>query len=488
MDVKERIGAISLTVNGTLRQAMQAIDRGHLGVALLVKPETQAFAGLVTDGDVRRALLNGYGLDSSVADVPRPKPKTARLGTSLDQVAALFTDPVRVVPLLNDTGAVADLAIYDRRLRLPVAEPSFGEKELVYMSECVLTGWVSSAGRFVPLFEEMFADFCGTSYAVATSSGTSALHLALLSLDIGPGDEVIVPSLTFIATANAVSYTGADPVFVDSEPETWNIDPNLIESAITPRSKAIIPVHLYGHPANLDPILEIASRHNLAVVEDAAEAHGALYKGQKVGGIGDAGIFSFYGNKIITTGEGGMITTNRSDVAEKARVLRDHGTSPKRRYWHSVLGYNYRITNIQAALGVAQMEKSEAILSAKRRVAQEYNDALRGVRGITLPPEAPWAHSVYWLFSILVEADAFGQTRDATMTSLSEQGIETRPLFPPLHTQPIYDRGQRLPVAEHLSGVGLSLPSAVGLNLDDIRRVANAVADLNTAKGLATRP
>jgi perosamine synthetase len=481
--VKERIEAMSLPTTGTIRQAMRAINRGALGLALLIEPETKRFVGLVTDGDIRRALINGHGLESPVSIVPRPEPKTARVGMSAEQVAALFSDPVRVVPLLNEAGQVADLAVFDQRMHLPVAEPSLGEKELLYVSECVLTGWISSAGKFVARFEEMFAEFCGTRCAIATSNGTTALHLALLVLDIGPGDEVIVPTLTFIATANAVTYTGARPVFVDSEPETWNIDPNLIEEAITSRTKAIIPVHLYGHPANMDPILEIAAHYGLAVVEDAAEAHGACYKGRRVGGIGDIGTFSFYGNKIITTGEGGMLVTNRADLAEKVRMLRDHGMSPERRYWHPVLGYNYRVTNLQAALGVAQMEKVDAILSTKRRIAQAYKEGLQEVPGITLPPEAPWAQNVYWLYSILVDAEIFGHTRDDMITRLSEQGIETRPLFPPVHTQPIYNSGQRLPVAERLAATGLSLPSAVGLKFEDVARAAEAVVALHA--GLA---
>jgi perosamine synthetase len=478
LEMKERIRAMSIPSTGSIRQAMQAIDRGALGMALLIEPDTKRFIGLVTDGDIRRALLKGYGLESPVANVPRPEPKTARLGMSQEQITALFSDPVRVVPLLNDKDQVVDLALFDRRVHLPVAEPSLGEKELLYVTECVLTGWISSAGKFVNQFEEMFAEFCGTRYAIATSSGTTALHLALLALGIGPGDEVIVPTLTFIATANAVTYTGACPVFVDSDPLTWNINPNLIEEAITLHTKAIMPVHLYGHPADMDPILQISGRHHLAVIEDAAEAHGARYKGRRVGGIADLGVFSFFGNKIFTTGEGGMVVTNRADLADKIRMLRNHGMSPMRRYWHPVLGYNYRLTNLQAAIGLAQLEKEEAMLSAKRRIAQAYTAGLQEVRGICLPPEAPWAFSVYWLYSILVDAVDFGHTRDDLMIRLQEQGIETRPLFPPIHTQPIYCNKQRLPVAEHLAATGLSLPSAVGIKIEDVNWVVRAIVSM----------
>lgn len=474
--VKEQIEAMSLPSTGTIRQAMQAIERGMLGLALLIEPGTKRFMGLVTDGDIRRALLSGYGFGSLVSTVPRPEPTIARVGAPYDQVAAILSESVRVVPMLNDNGQVADLTVLDRRVRLPVTEPYLGEKELLYVTECVLSGWVSSAGKFVPQFEEMFAEFCSTRYAIATSSGTAALHLALLALDIGPGDEVIVPTLTFIATANAVTYTGARPVFVDSEPETWNIDPAQIEQAITPRTKAILPVHLYGHPADMDPILDITHRHRLAVLEDAAEAHGACYKGRRVGTIADVGCFSFYGNKIITTGEGGMVVTDNVAVAERVRMLRDHGMSAGRRYWHPMLGYNYRLTNLQAAIGVAQMEKVDAILAAKERLARAYAAGLQAVPGIRLPPHAPWADNVYWLYSILVDPDVFGRTRDELMARLEEERIATRPLFPPVHTQPIYNTGQSLPIAEHLAATGLSLPSAVGLRQEDVARVVQAVA------------
>lgn len=295
----ELIEAMSLFSTATIRQAMQAIDQGTMGTALLIDKTTGQFTGLVTDGDIRRALLKGCGLESPVAEVPRPASKTATIGMSVSEITGLFSSPVRVLPILDKAGKVADLAIFDKRIRLPVAEPCLGDKELAYVTECVLTGWVSSAGKFVTRFEEMVAEACQVKYAIATSSGTTALHLALLALDIGPGDEVIVPTLTFIATANAVTYTGATPIFIDSEPETWTLSLESLKKAITTKTKAIIPVHLYGHPVDMDPVLDIARRHGLAVIEDAAEAQGACYKTRPVGGLGDIGIFSFYGNKKI---------------------------------------------------------------------------------------------------------------------------------------------------------------------------------------------
>jgi perosamine synthetase len=473
--MNELIPKISISVNDTIRKAMQVIDQGELGFALIIETETKVFKGVITDGDVRRALIKGYGLETSISSISRPESVTARIGTPISEVSRLFSDIVRIIPLLDDNNRVVDLAIFDKRFHLSVAEPTLTDKELQYVTECVLTGWVSSAGEFVSRFEKIFSDYCGIKHAVATSSGTAALHLALVACNIGPGDEVIVPSLTFIATANAVSYTGAKPVFVDIESETWNIDPECIETAITSKTKAIIPVHLYGHPANMQSILEIANRFGLLVIEDAAEAHGAMCRGGKVGTFGNIGIFSFYGNKIVTTGEGGMVVTNDDELAEKIRILCNHGMDKDRRYWHQVLGYNYRLTNVQAALGVAQMEKIDEILQKKCFIGRKYTEFLQNIPGLTLPVEKKWAKSVLWIYSILVDEKKFGITRDKLMEKLSDHDIETRPFFYPLHTQPIYKTAQKLAVAERVSSQGISLPSSVNLSVDDIKRVAESI-------------
>jgi perosamine synthetase len=360
---------------------------------------------------------------------------------------------------------------------IPVYEPDLSGNELRYVTDCVQTSWISSIGEYVGRFEQEFARFCGARYGIATSNGTTALHLALVTLGIGAGDEVLVPTLTFIATANAVTYTGARPVLVDSEAQTWNLDLARLEESITPRSKAIIPVHVYGHPVDMDPLLEIARRHGLYVIEDAAEAHGAEYKGRVVGPLGDIGCFSFYGNKIVTTGEGGMLVTNDGQLAERAAMLRDHAMSPERRYWHFEVGYNYRLTNLQAAIGVAQMERVHELIAVKRRNAHYYNSLLREVRGITLPPEAPWAKSVYWMYSILVE-DSFAAGRDELAAHLKKRGIDSRPFFHPLHTMPPYRQDISLPVAESLAGKGLNLPSSALLREGDIERIVGAIKEL----------
>jgi perosamine synthetase len=298
----------------------------------------------------------------------------------------------------------------------------------------------------------------------------------MAALGLGPGDEVILPTHTMIATAYAVSYTGARPVLVDSERRTWNMDIGQIEAKVTPRTRAICVVHTYGHPVDMDAVLDIARRHNLYVVEDAAEAHGALYKGRPCGSLADAAAFSFYANKIITTGEGGMVTTNNSELAETVRTLRDHAFSKERHFWHKYIGYSFRLTNLQAAVGLAQTEQMDDFVSCRRRNAAHYSALLRDVPGLTLPVEEPWATNVYWMYGLLVEDD-FGISRDELRRRLAARGIETRTFFIPMHVQPIYYadcQDERYPVAEDLCRRGLYLPSATSVSEREIEFVAEA--------------
>jgi len=360
---------------------------------------------------------------------------------------------------------------------IPVAEPWLGKEEEQAVAGCVREKWISSAGKKIDEFEERFADFCRTRYACCCSNGTAALHLSLLAMGIGRGDEVIVPSLTFIATANAVAYTGAKPIFADSEPLTWNIDPSQIKKLITRRTKAVIPVHLYGHPADMDDIVSIAKKAGIGVVEDASEAHGAAYKSKPVGSIGDVGTFSFYGNKIITTGEGGMVTTNNKKLYQAMRRLRDHAMDKNRRYWHDSIGYNYRMTNLQAAIGIVQLKKIKRIIKRKREIACWYRSMLKDIPGLTMPPDERWATTVFWMFSILVKED-FGISRDIFMKKLLKQGIDSRNFFFPMHKLPPYHTKQRLLVSERLSKQGLNLPSSPTLTRNDVRRITKAISSL----------
>jgi perosamine synthetase len=350
--------------------------------------------------------------------------------------------------------------------------------------ECLESGWISSIGKFIGLFEDGFARFCGVSHAVAVNNGTSALHLALAALGAGPGDEIIVPTLTFVATANAVRYCGATPVFVDSEVSTMALDPGLLEALVTERTKGIIAVHLYGHPAHMNPILEVAKKHNLFVIEDAAEAHGALYEGRPTGSLANAATFSFYGNKIISTGEGGMVTTDDPVLCERLRLLRGQGMDPDRRYWFPIIGYNYRMTNIAAALGLAQLEQIDQFLEQRRSIASTYRERLTEFEDyIQTPSEQPWAKHAFWSYPIILR-DSVVMCRDRVMTALQEDGIETRPVFHPMHTLPPYsDASGRFPVADCLASRGICLPMHTLLTEDDICHISRRIAHWSRYSG-----
>jgi perosamine synthetase len=360
---------------------------------------------------------------------------------------------------------------------IPVFAPWLSDGVRRYVLDCVESGWISSLGEYVGRFERDFAAFCEAGHGVATSNGTTALHLCLATLGIGPGDEVLVPDMTFVSTANVVRYTGATPVLVDAEPRTWGMDPEDARRKLTGRTRAIIPVHLYGHPVDMDPILALGAAHGVDVVEDAAEAHGARYRGRRVGALGRMGAFSFYGNKIITTGEGGMVVTNDPTLAARAAFLRDHAMDPRRRYYHPEIGFNYRMTNIQAAIGCAQLEQVDRILARRKEIAAAYAGGLAGIAGLTPPPAESWAENVYWMYSVLVEP-AFGLDREALRAALRARGIDSRPFFVPLHDLPPYRTEPTFPVAAALGAKGINLPSGTGLLPHEIATVCDALREL----------
>jgi perosamine synthetase len=359
---------------------------------------------------------------------------------------------------------------------IPISKPSITDLEIRYVSDAVKSGWVSSLGPYIEAFEAAFAKFCGCKYALTTSNGTTGLHLALEALGIGAGDEVIVPDLTVIATANAVAYTGAVPVPVDVDSDSLCIDPAAIKQAISPKTKALIPVHLYGHPADMDAVMEIAREFCLAVVEDAAEAHGATYRGKRVGALSHCGVFSFYGNKIITTGEGGMLTTNDPALYSRAKMLRDHAMSPERRYWHPERGFNYRMTNMQAALGLAQLERIDELRLQRAEVVSWYREAIHTSPTVRLNYVAPWATSAYWM--VCLEVDWFDEVKRSTfMDRLRQLGIDSRPYFYPMSSMPMY-KAPSAPVAARKSKIGVNLPSFKDLAKSDVLWISSSVNQL----------
>jgi len=370
--------------------------------------------------------------------------------------------------------------------RIPAASADLSGNEEKYVVQAIRSSWISSSGEFVDRFEQEFAEACGVNVAIGTCNGTVALHLALLALDVRPGDEVLVPSLTYVATANAVRYMGAEPVFVDVDPDTWCIDPALLEESITRRTKGIIAVHLYGHPADMDRINHIAAVHGLWVVEDAAEAHFASYKGRPVGGLGHIGTFSFFGNKIFTCGEGGAITVNDRQLAIRARTLWGQGMDPERRYYFPVTGYNFRLTNVACAMLCAQLERATSIVESRNRIFSLYRKLLADAPGIGFQPVAEWANPAPWLFCITVDREAYGIGRDELMQALAADGIDTRPFFIPLHTLPPFrekslQRGEQLDVTVELAATGINLPTYTQMDEDTIARICAGIRSNATA-------
>jgi perosamine synthetase len=362
---------------------------------------------------------------------------------------------------------------------IPVCEPLLTEEDAALVLDCVRSGWISSAGRYLEEFENGWAAYCGMRHGVAVSNGTAALEIATRLLDLRPGDEVVMPTFTIISCAQAVLRAGGTPVLVDSDARTWQMDVQQVADKITPRTRAIMVVHIYGHPADMDPLRELAIQHNLIIIEDAAEAHGAEYRGRKCGGLGDISTFSFYANKLITTGEGGMVLTQRDDWAERARALRNLCFQRARRFLHEDLGYNFRLTNMQAALGVSQLRRFTDIVARKRAIAAAYTERLRELPGLDLPVEEPWARSVYWVYGIVLD-ESTGIDAAELARRLYAHGIETRPFFLGVHEQPVFHklglfRGERYPVAERLARQGLYLPSGLTLTEAQIDQVCDAV-------------
>lgn len=366
---------------------------------------------------------------------------------------------------------------------IKVSEPIIGEEEISNAVEALRKGEISgSFGGFISEFEDNFANYCDCKYGVAVNNGTTALHLAVASLEIKDGDEVIVSAFTNMATAFSVVYNNAVPVPVDSEPETWNIDVTKIAEKVTKKTKAILPVHIYGHPVDMDPILEIAKNYNLYVIEDAAEAHGALYKGKKIGSLGDAACFSFYANKIITTGEGGMITTNNEEVAKKAGILKNLAYGKISRFKHEYIGFNYRMPNLQAAIGSAQLSKVDKLIEKKRKIAAAYNKYLINIPEIQRPIEKEWARNVYWMYHIVLK-DGFPMSREKFMNELHQKGIETRTSFSHFNQQPIFKKmglvkNESMPIADFLSERGLYLPSGLGLSEVELSYICDSIFNL----------
>jgi perosamine synthetase len=468
----------------TLAAALAVLDRNAIGLAFAVDADGRLSG--VLDAERVAACFAAGGSPASRVSAAMGRTPGLALAASAETVGA-HMNGTAVVPLLDAERRPVALASPARPRRIPVAEPALTGNELKYVTECITTNWISSQGAFVRRFEGEFAARLGVPHAVAVSNGTVALHLALEAFDIGPGDEVIVPDLTFAATINAVLYAGATPVVVDVDARSWNIDPAAVAAAITPRTRAILPVHLYGQPADMDAIMALAARYDLIVIEDAAEAVGAAHKGRPCGSIGHAGTFSFFSNKLVTTGEGGMVVFRDARAAEHGRILRDHGMDPAKRYWHNEVGYNYRLTNLQAAIGCAQLEQLDGFLARKLAIADAYRERLSRIDGLVLPARFDGFANSHWMVSVIADTARFGMPRDEILARLGQANVETRPLFYPLHDMPpyrAYAGGRDFPNASRLSANGFSLPSAVTLTTAEIDYICGVVGRILGARRL----
>jgi perosamine synthetase len=438
----------------------KCLDNG-LGTCLVVGDKRHV-VGRISLDDIGKAVLDGALLD------PRLDQHIERFSHRLHNDSSVDKDVLR--PVLDASGRLVGVDIDRSSQRIQVARPDMSHREFRSILDAFLSSWISSKGPYVDKFEQEFRAFIGTDHGVAVSNGTVALHLGLLALGIGPGDEVIVPDLTFAATINAVLFCGATPVIVDVDRRTWGISLAGVQQAVTPRTKAIIPVHLYGRPVEIGPIAAFAAKRGIGIIEDCAEAHGARYEGRPVGQFGDVACFSFYANKIVTTGEGGMCLTNSPELAQSIRLLRDHGMTPSRSYWHERVGYNYRITNLQAAIGYSQLWRIEEVLDRNREIANAYRTALQGIPGVKFPPPMDAVYEpVVWLASVQVPA----AKRDQLLMAASEARIEMRPFFHSLSTLPPYEKYARVcPNSLELSATGINLPTSRAVDDQVIDRIA----------------
>ncbi len=458
----------------TIRDALELINQNGQGCGFVVNQENQMI-GLVTDGDVRRYLLTSPQLNSSIIECMVSDFIFAWDTEPHDLTIKKLNSKVHIIPILGERREVVNYISRKNKLFIPISEPTLGRKEVEYVSDCLASGWISSSGEYIKRFENEFSQIHEGRNALAVSNGTVAIHLALVALGIGPGDEVIVPSLTFAASAAAIVHAGACPVFADCD-EKLCIDPEHLDELVTEKTKAIIIVHLYGRMAQMCELVEFAETNNLLVIEDAAEALGSRYKDRKAGVLGDAATFSFFGNKTITTGEGGMILFKSEEIYERASILRDHGMSKTKRYWHDFIGYNYRMTNIQAAIGLAQLQGLDNILKQKRTIFNFYKNLFQSHKLITYySDETDEEFNSNWLYTIVLDKRI---NINELILLLQNDGIDTRRVFYPLHSMPPYQKfkyANKITQSIHANNHGLCLPSSANLTEQDLDRIGSAV-------------
>jgi perosamine synthetase len=459
-----------------LREALAKMDANAQGVLFVVKK--YKLAGIITDGDVRRSIISGKTVNDPISTIYNRNCVFLSCAVSTEEIQSNLNDKIKVIPLVDENLKVVDYASIYRLHRISVLEPLLGGNELEYVTECIKTNWISSQGKYVQKFEDEIMRYTGAKYALAVSNGTSALHLALVALGIQAGDEVIVPDITFGATLNAVILAGGIPVIVDVDRQSWNISSEKIKESITSKTKAIMPVHIYGAPCEMPEIMEIAATNKLLVIEDCAEALGSSISNKHVGTFGDAGTFSFFGNKVITCGEGGAVIFNDESSYNRAKILRDHGMTPGKRYWHDVVGFNYRLTNLQAAVGCAQFEQLPDFREKRKLLFSWYEKHLLPSGYFDVQVYNKDYRSSYWLFTVLINKNCSIE-RDLLINKLAKKGIDSRPVFYPMSRMPPFlEYPTNLDgTGETISSKGISLPTSVYLTEDDVIKISKRIIE-----------
>lgn len=488
MSPKIELYDLLVTLPATLHDALLAIDKNGFGVVFLVDHERK-LKGVLTDGDIRRLLLRGDLLSDLIAigsNNFNSSPKFINSYYTPAAIWSLFGAGYKLLPIVDDANVVIDYSCQSHIRRFSISEPSIGGQEIANVHDCMVSGWISSHGKYIAEFENKFCQYLGGGFGIAVSNCTVALQLALKTFDIGLGDEVIVPDLTFAATINAVIHSGANPVLVDIDPSTWALDAIEVEKKINSKTKAIIVVHLYGQPARIDDLKKIADKYNLFLIEDCAESLGATYNQKLLSPKGDCACYSFFANKLITTGEGGMLVFDDINFFNRARVLRDHGMSQSTRYWHEVAGFNFRMTNMQAAVGVAQLSRIEEFLAKRKLIFELYNSIFINHREFNLLPRNDWSTNSCWLYTLFL-ADDDTNLRNALIEKIGQLGIDARVGFYPLHEMPPYSKFGRgdYPYSTQLSRGIISLPTSLSLVEEDIRYIASTV--INEFRSLKER-
>ena len=474
----KNINKFKVEINQNVSKALQVINSNQSGICFVVDKKN-VLKGVISDGDIRRSLLRGFNLKTKLTKIIN-KNFVSLNYKKIKKVNSYFNKKIKAIPIVDNQKKL--ISIIQEKKTISLAKPNLSGNELKYLNNCINSGWISSAGEYVRNFEKKFSNYTKIKHSLAVSNGTVALQLALKTLEISYNDEVIVPNLTFASPVNAVIHAGAKPVFVDVHEKTYCINENLIERKITKKTKAIIVVHLYGHPANMIKINKIAQKYHLKIIEDCAEALSSYLGKKHVGNFSDAATFSFFGNKLITTGEGGMICFNSKKLKNIAEILRDHGMSKKKKYWHTDIGFNFRLTNIQAAIGCAQLERIRWFVKNKKNLVMNYKRELSKINFLSLPHEDKNTTNSYWLYTIRLSYK-LKKFKEKLLKSMNSKGIETRPIFYPMNFMKPYqkylNKNDTYPISKKLFETSISLPSAYNVNRNDVIRISNFFKNYN---------